>query len=368
MPEPKKDRPTLASDYVAPSTPLESQLASVWSQTLGIDYVGVRDNFFELGGHSLIAASLLQSIERVVELEIPLFYLLKEPTIEGLVKAINIMQKKSDPMTLDMRPQINWETEIQLDPTILPQGEFTFIQEPKAILITGVSGFLGAFLLQELLQTTTAEIYCLVRADNIAEGSYKIQSNLERYQILNGPLPSRVIPLLGDLAQPKLGLTQETFQGLALKLDAIYHSGAFINLVYPYSAMRATNVLGTQELLRLACQGKVTPMHFISTIDMFQSPRYFAMEQILENTTLCNPDELAIGYPQTKWVAEHLVMAARDRGLPVAIYRPGMLTGHSSDRGSSDGRSTLSDHQRSDSDGSGSRDECLAQYDTCGLC
>jgi amino acid adenylation domain-containing protein/thioester reductase-like protein len=329
LPEPKKDRPTLASDYVAPSTALETQLASVWSQTLGIDYVGVQDNFFELGGHSLIAASLLQAIETVVELEIPLVHLLREPTIEGLVKAINTMQKNSNQMTLDSRAQINWETETQLDPTILPQGEFSFTQEPKAVLITGVSGFLGAFLLQELLQTTTAEIYCLVRADNIAEGSYKIQANLERYQILNGPLPSRVIPLLGDLAQPKLGLTQETFQGLALKLDAIYHSGAFINLVYPYSAMRATNVLGTQELLRLACQGKVTPMHFISTIDMFQSPHYFAMEQILENTPLCDPDELAIGYPQTKWVAEHLVMAARDRGLPVAIYRPGMLTGHS---------------------------------------
>jgi amino acid adenylation domain-containing protein/thioester reductase-like protein len=328
LPEPKKDRPTLVSDYVAPATHLEAQLASVWSQTLGFDCVGIRDNFFELGGHSLMAASLLQAVETVVEMEIPLFYLLREPTIEGLVKAINSLQKNSGE-TLDAAPQINWELETQLDPTIVPQGKFTFTDTPKAVLITGVSGFLGAFLLQELLQTTTAEIYCLVRADNIAEGSYKIQANLERYQILNGPLPSRVIPLLGDLAQPKLGLTEETFQGLALTLDAIYHSGAFINLVYPYSAMRATNVLGTQELLRLACQGKVTPMHFISTVDMFQSPRYFAMEQILEDTALADPDQLAIGYPQTKWVAEHLVMAARDRGLPVAIYRPGMLTGHS---------------------------------------
>jgi thioester reductase-like protein len=329
LPEPKKDRPTLVSDYVAPSSPLETNLASIWSQVLGIDCIGIRDNFFELGGHSLLTAQLLQEIEGVVGVEIPLFYLLREPTIEGLVKGISKLQQIGDESTPEVIPSIDWQAETQLDPTIIPEGKFVFTSTPQALFITGASGFLGAFLLQELLQTTTADIYCLVRAGDIADATHKIQANLERYGLWNGALPSRVMPVLGDLAQPRLGLTEEAFQGLALKLDGIYHNGAFVNLVYPYNALRAANVLGTQELLRLACRGKVTPLHFISTIDVFQSPHYFAMDRILENAELEDPDGLGKGYPQTKWVAEKLVMAARDRGLPVAIYRPGMLTGHS---------------------------------------
>jgi amino acid adenylation domain-containing protein/thioester reductase-like protein len=329
LPEPKKDRPILVSDYVAPSLPLEINLASIWSQVLGVDRIGIRDNFFELGGHSLLTAQLLQDVEGVVGVEIPLFYLLREPTIEGLVKAMSTIQRIGDETAPEVIPMIDWQAETQLDPTIVPESEFIFTKMPQSLLITGASGFLGAFILQELLQTTTADIYCLVRANNIAEATHKIQVNLERSQLWSGALPSRVIPVLGDLAQPRLGLTEEIFQGLALKLDGIYHSGAFVNLVYPYRALRAANVLGTQELLRLACRGKVTPLHFISTIDVFQVPHYLEMDRISEDAELVDPDGLGKGYPQTKWVAEKLVMAARDRGLPVAIYRPGMLTGHS---------------------------------------
>jgi amino acid adenylation domain-containing protein/thioester reductase-like protein len=329
LPEPKKDRPKIASDYQVPTSPLEQQLASVWSQILGVDRIGTRDNFFELGGHSLLTASLLQTVESIINLEIPLFYLLREPTIEGLIKGINTIRQVGSDDSVEVLPEIDWATETQLDPAIVPQGAFEFTNQPKAVLLTGVSGFLGAFLLQELLQTTTADIYCLVRAADIAEATHRIQANLERYQLWSGTLPVRVIPLIGDLAQPQLGLTEETFQGLALTLDGIYHSGAFVNLVYPYSALRSANVLGTQELLRMACLGKVTPLHFISTIDVSQSPQYFDGEQILENTLIENPDLLGRGYPQTKWVAEKLVMEAQSRGLPVAIYRPGMLTGHS---------------------------------------
>ncbi len=329
LPEPKKHRPTLASDYQAPTTALEKRLATVWSQVLGIDRIGTRDNFFELGGHSLLTAKLLTAVEGVIDLEVPLFYLLRDPTIEGLVKGIKILKQVGNQASGEILPQIDWAVETQLDRAIVPQGSFEFTSQPKAVLLTGVSGFLGAFLLQELLQTTTADIYCLVRAGDLAEAKHKIQTNLERYQLWSGAMPDRVRPLVGDLAQPQLGLTDQMFEDLALQLDGIYHSGAFVNLVYPYNALRAANVLGTQELLRMACLGKVTPLHFISTIDVFQSSQYFEQDQILEDAILENPDALGRGYPQTKWVAESLVMEAQSRGLPVAIYRPGMLTGHS---------------------------------------
>ena len=66
---------------------------------------------------------------------------------------------------------------------------------------------------------------------------------------------SRIIPVLGDLSKPLLGLTEQEFQQIASLVDVIYHAGAIVNFIYPYSQLKTTNVLGTQEILRLAGQG-----------------------------------------------------------------------------------------------------------------
>ncbi|MBG1264949.1 amino acid adenylation domain-containing protein [Nostoc sp. WHI] len=330
LPEPKQERPILTKAYVAASTVLEQQLAEIWSQILGIEQVGIYDNFFELGGHSLLTAHMLAQVEEIIQIKVSLSYLLREPTIAGLIKAINATQNFNSAVHLEEETQICLHTEAILDPTIYP--ELPFIEsktEPEQIFLTGATGFLGAFLLHELLQQTQANIYCLVRASNLEQGRQKIQANLERYMLGSGKLSSRIIPILGDLSQPLLGLTVEKFRELANKLDLIYHAGAFVNLVYPYNILRATNVLGTQEIIRLASQGKVTPVHFISTIDVLNPLSFHERNMIREDEHLDNPYELKQGYTQTKWVAEKLVIAAQSRGIPTCIYRPGMISGHS---------------------------------------
>jgi len=105
-------------------------------------------------------------------------------------------------------------------------------------------------------------------------------------------------------------------------IDVIYHNGALVKWTYPYSILKATNVLGTQEILRLACQVRAKPVHFISTIGVFSSPS-FEPDTVREEELLENSGELYVGYAQTKWVAEQLVRSAGSRGLPVSIYRPG---------------------------------------------
>ncbi|MBF2048622.1 MAG: amino acid adenylation domain-containing protein [Elainella sp. C42_A2020_010] len=330
LPEPRKDRPALSEAFVPPSTQLEDQLTGIWSQVLGIEQIGIYDNFFELGGHSLLAAQLLAQIAEAIQVELPLFHLLREPTIAGLVKSIVRVQNSDKTGLIQEETSVDLQADTGLDPAIQPQNAAAAItSEPQHIFLTGATGFLGVFLLHELLQQTQADIYCLVRATHVEEGRQRLQMALERYMLSSGELSSRIIPVLGDLSQPLLGLTHETFQSLANKVDRIYHSGAFVNLIYPYTALRAANVLGTQELLRLASQGKPTPVHFISTIDVFQSPAYFEMELIREDEPLADGQALDRGYAQTKWVAEKLMRAAQSRGLPICIYRPGMLTGHS---------------------------------------
>ncbi|BAU64538.1 amino acid adenylation domain protein [Stanieria sp. NIES-3757] len=332
LPEPKKERPVLNEDYIAPSTPLEEQLAEIWSEILEIDQIGVQDNFFELGGHSLLATQMLAQAEEVIDVALPIFYLLKDPTIIGLIEGINFVHNSGSAFPIQQKDEIDWQAETTLDSTIQPEIPFTESTcEPEHIFLTGATGFLGAFLLDELLKETSANIYCLVRASNFEEGRQKIQANLERYLLWNHyhDLASRIIPVIGDLSQPLLGLTEEQFQTLASKLDLIYHAGAFVNLVYSYAYLKSINVLGTQEVLRLASLGKVTPVHYISTIDVLKPLTNFGQKVVKEYEQLDSGQDIKDGYSQSKWVAEQLIIAARSRGIPTCIYRPGMLSGHS---------------------------------------
>ena len=330
LPEPKKERPVLNQLYIAPTNAFEQQLADIWTQILEIEHIGIQDNFFELGGHSLLAAQLLTTIEKVCQVEIPLFYFLSEPTITGLVKSI-CARKGSNSLNSDQPElEVDWDAEVLLDATINARDlNLASIKEPRHIFLTGVTGFLGAFLLHELLHQTQATIHCLVRASNNVEAMQRIQKNLEGYMLSDNMQSSRIAPISGDLAQPLLGLNERKFEELTKQLDVIYHCGAFVNLVYPYEALRAANVLGTQEILKLACQGKVKPVHFISTIDVLKPLISSERKVVQEHEHFNQAQTLEMGYTQTKWVSEKLVMSAHSRGIPICIYRPGMLTGHS---------------------------------------
>jgi thioester reductase-like protein len=226
-------------------------------------------------------------------------------------------------------PVLDLKAEAVLDPTICPpSGFFELVTDPKNIFLTGGTGYLGAFLIQELLQETQADIYCLVRATNAQEAKSKLQKNLELYSLWDEQFNSRVIPIIGDLSQPLLGIGAEQFQILAANIDTIYHSAALLNYVYPYSAMKAANVLGTQEVLRLACQIKVKPVHYVSSVAIFESSAY-AGKLVQEQDEFNHWEGIYLGYSQTKWVAEKLVKIARDRGLPVTIHRPPLISGDS---------------------------------------
>jgi thioester reductase-like protein len=135
----------------------------------------------------------------------------------------------------------------------------------------------------------------------------------------------------GDLSQPLFGLGDQQFQFLASTIDVIYHNGALVNFVEPYPKLKAANVLGTQEVLRLASQFQLKPVHYISTLSVFPWEEDFSKsnEHIFYENDSLDRGTLVGGYEQSKWVAEKLVTIARTRGLPVCIYRPGRVSGHS---------------------------------------
>src|SRR5262249_37616227 len=77
-----------------PQTPLQEQLARIWTELLCLPQVGIHSNFFELGGHSLLAAQLIVRIQTAFEVKVPLRSLFKTPTIAEMAPIIEQMQKE----------------------------------------------------------------------------------------------------------------------------------------------------------------------------------------------------------------------------------------------------------------------------------
>jgi amino acid adenylation domain-containing protein/thioester reductase-like protein len=326
LPAPERKLEMLSGNdaYPAAQTATEQVLAEVWQNTLKVERIGRHDNFFELGGHSLLLAQLIHRIEAELKVQPVMRELFSAPTLSAqaaYLDACLLAQKNEGPSG----QTIDFAAESRLDPAISPPtADFALSAEDlRAVLITGASGFLGAYLVDELARQTTAALYCLVRADDADHGRQRLQKNLERHGLWRESLAPRLHTVVGDLEQPRLGLSTAEFNSLAERIDAIYHSGAHDNFLYPYAMLKAANVDGTHELLRLAGLIRTKPLHFVSTLSVV-SPQ---AEQVRENDPLTPPEQTSSGYAGSKWVAEQLVQLAGRRGMPVTIHRPAQIIG-----------------------------------------
>jgi thioester reductase-like protein len=84
-------------------------------------------------------------------------------------------------------------------------------------LLTGATGFVGAFLLHDLLKQTSADVHCLLRADDLEMGVQRLKRNLNNYLLWDDSFAERIKPVLGDLGEPQLGLANEALNNLPVK-------------------------------------------------------------------------------------------------------------------------------------------------------
>jgi len=336
LPEPDKD--IREEEYVGPRNAMEETLCQLWQEVLRRERVGIHDNFFNIGGHSLLAVQVISRIKSVLAIEMPLSALFMAPTVARMAEYIAAMngherlqgKLAATPTVMTVQSML---AEAVLDPVIAPNSAAA--QQSPAVpgsnlLLTGASGFLGAFLLAEIMQQMpAARVHCLVRAATAQEGMRRVCERLSGFALWREEFSDRIVPLPGDLAKQSLGLSSDDFHRLANEIDTIYHNGASVNPFYAYSRLKSANVNGTSEILRLATTGSVKPVHYVSTNAVFLTAGGPGPELVNEETSLDAIAGLMGGYGQSKWVAERLVRIARERGIPVTIYRPGWIAAHS---------------------------------------
>lgn len=219
--------------------------------------------------------------------------------------------------------------ELFLEEDIAPATPYRAVEEPRVVFLTGGTGYLGAFVLRDLLRFTRARIYCLVRAPDAETGRQRLVANLAHYRIAPAELDARVVVVPGSVELPGLGVGERMYAWLAQNVDSIYHLAASVSFMLGYEQIKTTNITGLKHVLRLAGDRRTKVVHYSSTYAVFNADAYTLARRVYETKLTGTSEGFHRGYDRSKWVAEHLVGLAQARGLPVTTYRVGFLSGDS---------------------------------------
>ena len=314
--------------YVAPRTAVETTLARMWQDLLGLSKVGVETSFFELGGDSLTVVQMAARVREAYDTRVDLRRLFEDPTVAQLARMVSV---DADPaVTGADNPRgvssAEMREEAALPADVVPEaGARAAARAPfHSVLLTGGTGYTGAFLLRELLDRSRAHVHVLVRAADSRQATERVRANLLEYDLWRDTDERRISGVPGDTARPYLGLTPSVYRDLADRIELIVHNAAVSSWTLPYTRVKPVNVLGTLEVLRLACRTQIKHVHYVSSLGVYAG---HPGVRVWEEVELTDADHVVGGYRQSKWVADSLVTGARRRGLPATVYRPGAITG-----------------------------------------
>jgi NAD(P)-dependent dehydrogenase (short-subunit alcohol dehydrogenase family) len=180
--------------------------------------------------------------------------------------------------------------------------------------VTGATGFVGRFLLAELLKRE-GTIYALCRASSL--------DKLDELKVRLGADDDRIVPVVGDLSRERLGVSSEEIERLEGTIEHFFHLAAIYDLTADADSQHTANVEGTRHALALAGAVQAKHFHMVSSIaaaglykGVFTEDMFDEAEDVEHNP-----------YYQTKHESEAIVRT--ESPVPWRIYRPGVVVGHS---------------------------------------
>lgn len=312
----------------SPKNPIEEQLVEIFKSLLEIQTIGINSNFFYSGGHSLKAVKLASIIEEKFNIQLSLKDLFNAGTIKKISSLIY------DKKQLEGSTNSNSTTEryIELPQEAILADDIIALPKlpkelPDVILLTGATGFVGRFLLRQLLDDyKQAKIYCLIRASNRLQAALRLKETLSQWDLWREGDENRLVAIPGDIAKSKLGMCPDDYQRLIEDVNSIFHCASNVNHFENYTAAKVTNVECINELLRLSSTKHPKLFNYVSTLSIFNSDGHPVGRVIAETSPISDENHLVVnGYEASKWVAEKIVLLAQKRSLPCNIFRLGLV-------------------------------------------
>jgi len=307
----------LGEEHEAPQGALEERLVEIWQDLVHAKQVGRHASFFNLGGDSLLVLKALFTINQAFASCLTVRDIYRNPTPAELAKRIR--EGATEEELVDLAH------EAAFDQKIIPKQKLSRCSD-GAILMTGATGFVGRFLLAELLQQSETLIYCLVRAPSEHLALSRLRSNFAKWDLWRDDFESRIVAIPYDLRLPRLGLDDQSYEILSQEVDSIYHCATSMNHLETYSMAKPANVDSAREILKLATSQRLKLINYVSTVSVFSShgvSRSRAVDEVSRIDQEKHPRSR--GYLASKWVAENIFMRAADMGVPCNIFRLGLV-------------------------------------------
>lgn len=230
----------------------------------------------------------------------------------------------------------------------LPDHMYPELSEPtpapsdqvQVVLLTGATGTLGPYVLRQLCRRShLQQIYCLVRPGPRGKSArQKLVERLRALDLLEQVDLNKVTIFEGDVAQDKLGISDQQLGELAARVDAIVHCAVNMDHLQKYykaptsrvTHVRNVNVGGTLRVLELACKGKLKQVLFASTIlTMTGEDAAGDYSEDWQSIKAFSGMAVKCGYPASKLVSEELVRQGIERGIPCKVIRFPYISGDS---------------------------------------
>ena len=227
-------------------TPTETTIHQIWTKLLPSPpaEIPLDESFFDLGGHSILATRLIFELRQSLAVGAPLGLVFDYPTIRALAKELDHLRDAdlglAGESTKSRESKLPVDTEYSDDEAVLvtqlrdSYEKPTISGSPRTVFLTGATGFLGAFILRDLLSRSSEvkKVICHVRAGSVDSAMSRLRESGQGRGAWEERWVSEglVEVVTGDLDSEKLGMSEENWTRIANESEVIIHNGALVSL------------------------------------------------------------------------------------------------------------------------------------------
>jgi amino acid adenylation domain-containing protein/thioester reductase-like protein len=325
-------------EMIAPRNQIQQLIAGEWKKVLELDQVSIKDSFFSLGGDSLKAIQLVSRLSTYFDIGVNQVF--ENPTIEEIALNVsykgNNIEAKLDTLKERMSNYIRAAAQddnrhkYRLYCRQNEKYKFVDLENKNAhknILVTGSTGFLGSYIVRDILERTGYNLYLTVRGSSLESAARRLEESLTGYfgNDFFAKHRERIFIIAADLSKDYFDIPGDSYHTLANQIDCVINAAANVKHFGLYNDFHRVNVKGVERLIEFCLQGKIKDLHHISTtgLSLFSAKNRKSM--LYTENDIDVGQEYGNYYLATKFEAEKLAVESRKKGINTNIYRVGVL-------------------------------------------